>query len=214
MISSLCGKLIEKKNNSLIVEVGGIFYEVLIPTAVMSTLDEANATEGTIKLITYHYHQLEPSRSVPILIGFANEVEREFFEKFITVSGVGPKAAVRALSLPISRIASAIDQGDVALLKSLPGIGNQRAREIVAKLQGKVGKYGLIQDTPGTPSAEIDQTIEEEALQVLLQLQYRQPEALKMIKKALSRCPDIKTTEGLLNEVYYDKRKAPGTQGE
>jgi len=214
MISSLCGKLIEKKNNSLILEVGGIFYEILIPTAVMSTMDETMVVDGTIKLITYHYHQIEPSRSVPILIGFANEVEREFFEKFITVSGVGPKAAVRALSLPISRIASAIDQGDVALLKSSPGIGNQRAREIVAKLQGKVGKYGLIQDTLGTPLTEAEQTIEEEALQVLLQLQYRQPEALNMIKKALGRCSDIKTTEGLLNEVYYDKRKTPGTQGE
>src|SRR3989338_5611718 len=117
----------------------------MIPAAVMKGLDRAQGEDGTVALITYHYYQMDPSKAVPVLVGFVNEIEKEFFEQFITVSGIGPKAACRALSMPFSVIADAIDKADIALLKSLPGIGEQRAREIIAKLQGRVGKFGLIQ---------------------------------------------------------------------
>jgi Holliday junction DNA helicase RuvA len=103
-------------------------------------------TDGRITMLTYHYHQVEQSKSVPILIGFLSQVEKDFFEIFITVSGIGPRAALRALNRPISSIARAIDEGDLGFLKSLPGIGEQRAKEIVAKLQNKVGRFGLIRD--------------------------------------------------------------------
>ena len=157
---------------------------------------------------TYHYLQVEPSKGFPFLIGFLNEIEKEFFEKFITVSGIGPKAAVRALKAPISLIARAIDMGDVSFLKSLPGIGEQRAKEIVAKLQGKVGKFGLIQDTISSPGVlKEKQDIQEEAMGVLLQLQYKKFEAKNMVDEALRRNPDIQTAEDLLNEVYKQKSK-------
>jgi len=155
--------------------------------------------------VTYHYYQVEPSRSVPVLIGFQNEVEKEFFEKFISVSGVGPKAACRALAEPFSTIAGAIDTGDVSFLKKLPGIGEQRARQIVAKLQGKVGKYGLIKDGHISRIKE-HEDIKSEALSILLQLQYKKNEAEDMIQKAFQRQPGLKTSEELLNEVYREKK--------
>jgi len=209
MICRISGKLIEKRNDRVILEVNGLAYEILIPGAVMNCLDSQLQENNIVSLITYHYFQVEQSRSVPFLIGFLNEVEKEFFEKFITVSGIGPKAAVRALKMPISAIASAIDAGDIALLKSLPGIGEQRAREIVAKLQGKVGKFGLIQDTEGASAGarKCKEDIEEEAIHVLLQLQYKRNEADSMIRRALGRNPEIKTAEDLLNEVYKQKTK-------
>ncbi|MFC1509138.1 Holliday junction branch migration protein RuvA [Candidatus Omnitrophota bacterium] len=209
MISRISGKIIDRREDSVILDVGGLCYEVLIPGAVMSYLDGNVREDGSISLITYHYLQVEPSRGFPFLIGFLNEIEREFFEKFITVSGIGPKAAVRALKMPISNIAQAIDVGDVSFLKSLPGIGAQRAREIVAKLQGKVGKFGLIQDGGGKKTflRKGKDGIKEEALDVLAQLQYKKSEAISMIEKALSRDPDIATAEGLLNEVYKQKTK-------
>ena len=71
--------------------------------------------------------------------GFTNAVEREFFEALLTVASIGPRSAARAFSLPMSTIAGAIDRSDYTLLKKLPGIGQQKARDIVAKLQGKVG---------------------------------------------------------------------------
>jgi len=149
---------------------------------------------------------LEPSRATPTLVGFLNEIEKEFFEKFITVSGIGPRAAVRALNIPFSQVAKAIDEADKAMLKSLPGIGEQRAKEIIAKLQGKVGKYALMQDT-GISCAPKEKTPDfaEEALDVLLQLQYKKHEAKEMIDKALKRSPCIKSAEELLNEVYRQK---------
>lgn len=206
MISQICGRIVKRKNSSLIIDInGGISYEVLIPGCVMKALDKNINSDRTIRLITYHYHHTDPARSIPVLIGFLNEIEKEFFEKFITVSGIGPKAAVKALSTPIPQIVKAIAEGDLGTLKSLPGIGEQRAKEIVAKLQNKVGKFGLIQEEAGEAPQEAAPDFQEEAMEVLLQLQYKKVEANEMIKKALERSPNIKTAEELLNEVYRQK---------
>ena len=210
MISRISGKLIQKKEDSVILDVNGLCYEVLIPGSVMKGLEAQLQKDNTISLITYHYLQVEPSRGFPFLIGFLNEIEKEFFEKFITVSGIGPKAACRALKMPISTIAQGIDIGDIGLLKSLPGIGEQRAKEVIAKLQGKVGKFALIQDgAAAAPCAagKEKEGIQDEALDVLLQLQYKKFEARNMVQEALSRNPNIKTAEDLLNEVYKQKTK-------
>lgn len=206
MIARICGRITEKGTNYLLVEVGGVSYQVFLPQTVMQRLEECPVGDGTVSLITYHYHQVEPSRSTPVLIGFLNDVEKEFFEVFITVSGIGPRAALRALNKPISAIARAIDEADIEFLKSLPGIGQQRAKEIVAKLQNKVGKFGLLQDGSVSRQQKEGAGLSEEVLAVLLQLEYKKAEAVAMIKKALERRPDIETTEELLNEVYKQKR--------
>lgn len=206
MIARITGKVIEKGTNCLILKVGEICYQILLPSTVMQRLDESISSDGSISLITYHYLQVEPSRSTPILVGFLSEIEREFFEVFITVSGIGPRAALKALSKPISLIARAIDEADENFLKSLPGIGQQRAREIVAKLQNKVGKFGLIQDGKIKERKEKISDIEDEVLSVLVQLEYKRAEASLMIKKALERNPNIVTAEELLNEVYKQRK--------
>jgi len=206
MIAQICGKLIEKKENSLLLDVGGVCYEVFIPAMVMQRLDEHILDNGMLRLITYHYVQVEPARNTPVLIGFLNEIEKEFFEIFITVSGIGPRAALRALNKPISLIAKAIDESDMEFLRSLPGIGQQRAREIVAKLQNKVGKFGLLKDKALSEKIQEAKDIEEDALAVLMQLEYKKSEAVAMIKKALERAPNIQTTEELLNEVYKQRK--------
>jgi Holliday junction DNA helicase RuvA len=211
MISKISGKLKQKRMNSVVIEISGISYEVLVPGVVMRKISETVADNDDITLVTYHYLQSDPSRSIPVLIGFLSEIEKEFFEKFITVSGVGPRAACRAIDLPFSEIADAIDRGNISLLKSLPGIGEQRAREIIAKLQGKIGKYGLIQDKTslkGISSAAED--IKKEALEVLLQLQYSKTEAKTMIEEAHMRDPDAASCEELLNEIYRQKQKKNG----
>lgn len=206
MISRISGKIIEKGASYLIVDISGICYEVLIPAAVMQRLDEFINGDGTITLLTFHYHQVEQSKAIPVLIGFLNDIERDFFEIFITVSGIGPRAALKALNKPISQIARAIDEGDLNFLRSLPGIGEQRAREIVAKLQNKVGKFGLIQDDKIREQETKVSDIAEEAMAVLTQLGYKKPEAAGMIKSALKISPDIQTTEDLLNVVYKQKK--------
>lgn len=206
MIARICGKIKEKGSNYLFIDTGSLCYQVLLPAALMQRLDESLSPDGKIDLVTYHYLQVEPSRSIPVLIGFLSEVEKEFFEIFITVSGIGPRAALKAINQPISLIARAIDEADIKFLTSLPGIGQQRSREIIAKLQNKVGKFGLIQDAGAAEQKEAVSDIAEEALEVLMQLEYKKLEAQSMIKKALERDNAIKTAEELLNEVYKQKR--------
>lgn len=208
MISKIEGLLTEAGENSVSINCGGIHYEVFVPANVLKSLQGTQPGQP-ITLVTYHYAQVDPSRSVPVLIGFLSKIEREFFEKFITVSGIGPKAAVKALTVPIPQIADAIDAGDRIFLKTLPGVGEQRAREIIAKLQGKVARFGLIQETGGkAPRSAAGSDFKSEVIEVLLQLQYRREEAQKMIDRALAQNPAIKSAEDLLNEVYRQKSGA------
>ena len=205
MIFRITGRVTEKGANYLVLDLGGLSYEVFIPACVMQGLDTALSADGRVSLLTYHYYQVEQAKSIPVLIGFLSQVEKDFFEIFITVSGIGPRAALKALNKPISLIAKAIDEGDLVSLKSLPGIGEQRAKEIVAKLQNKVGKFGLIQDRT-LKEKTVAKNISEEALDVLLQLEYKRSEALGMIKKVLEINSQVNTTEELLNLVYKQKR--------
>lgn len=209
MISRLHGTLVERRDSTALVETNGVTYEVWIPVAILRSLDRHLEPGGRVRLVTYHYHQVEPSRALPMLVGFTNEIERQFFETFITVSGIGPKAAVKAINQPIPLIARAIDDGNLDFLRSLPGIGPQRAKEIVAKLQGKVGKFALIQDQEQSVAATSSPNAAGEALEVLLQLQYRRPEASGMIKNALTRDPKLSTVEDILNEVYKQRAQKP-----
>lgn len=206
MIARIYGKIIKKNNNYLLIDIGGLAYTVYISAITMQRLEENINADGKIGLVTYHYLQVEPSRNTPVLIGFLSEIEKDFFEAFITVSGIGPRAALKALNKPISTIAQAIDDADFEFLKSLPGIGQQRAREIVAKLQGKIGKFGLVRDEK-LKVREERKDFEDEAVNILMQLQYKKPEAQQMIRKALERDPAIETTEELLNEIYRQRKR-------
>lgn len=207
MIIQIEGKFVRKAEDHLVVDIQGICYQVLAAPVILDKLQSLIRENGNIKLVTYHYMHQDRSKSVPVLIGFLNQIEKDFFEKFITVSGIGPKAALRALNKPISIIARAIDDADIALLCSLPGIGKQRAREIIAKLQGKVGKYGLIQDKGISETVhKKEETFKQEALEILLQLQYKRTEAKQMIEDALRRAPNIDSAEDLLNQVYTQRK--------
>ncbi len=214
MISQISGTVENLSENALAIRVAGICYEVFIPTSVLRNLGGQLEKDSAVSLVTYHYYQTDPSKSIPILIGFSNRIEKEFFEKFITVSGVGPKAAVKALKPPIPDIAQAIDDGDLAFLKSLPGIGEQRAKEIIAKLQGKMGKFGLMHGALGRngsgkdkSAGELSGDAQNEALDVLLQLQYKREEAREMVRKAFSRKPNLSSAEEILNEVYRQRKE-------
>jgi holliday junction DNA helicase RuvA len=211
MITGISGKINGIRQGAVVIESGGLLYEVLLPGAVQRAMNSGEQPSEEISLVTYHYFQMSQSSGVPVLIGFSNEIEKEFFEKFISVSGIGPKAACRALAEDFSKIASAIDNGDEGVLRSLPGIGGRKAAEIIAKLKGKVGKYCLIKSSGSLPGESVshgsgDDEIKREAVEVLKQLQYRPSEAEEMVEKAMARVPEIKTSEELLNEVYRQRK--------
>lgn len=206
MIVRITGQVAAKTDMTVVLNVDGICYEIFVPAPVLQRIDSHADAQGRITFVTYHYFQLSQSSGLPVLVGFLNEVERDFFLQIITVSGIGPRAAVKALNKPFSEISRAITDGDIEFLKSLPGIGSQKAKEIVAKLQGKVSRFGLIRDgdiaaAPKAPATDWQQ----EALDVLLQLQYKRGEAAQMIEKVLKRNTQIASAEELLNEIYQQR---------
>jgi len=207
MISRLRGKLVRKDKDKILLKVANITYEIFLPKTVYNRIEEY-LENGEIELVIYHYYQVEYNRYYPILIGFLNDLEKEFFESFLRVSGIGPRAALRALEEPISKIAEAIEEGDLNFLKNLEGIGTQRAKNIIACLQGRMGRFTLIKDKERKEKEEVlQEEIIEEAYEVLRQLQYKKSEAKDMIKRALKANPQIKTLEELLNEIYRQKVK-------
>jgi Holliday junction DNA helicase RuvA len=202
MFSRITGRIVERAENSVLVDVGGIGYEVLLPPCVSEKLRHADGQPVTLEI--YPSFSLEGNSGRFTFFGFTNAIEREFFEALITVASIGPKTAARAFSLPMARIARAIDGSDYATLISLPGIGKQKARDIVAKLQGKVTKFLLIQDAQPEPAQPIP-GFAEEALAVLLQLEYKRAEAEAMIKSTLEGAPQIADAETLLAQIYRQK---------
>lgn len=197
MIARLKGVIRDIKESSIIISSGDFGYEVLVPDSVLQGLDKGQE----IDFVIYSYYQTEGNKMIPVLIGFRNYVEREFFENLIKISGIGAKVAIKALKYPVSQLAVAIDRGDEKFLSSLPGIGQQKARLIIARLQGKVGKYALVQEEV-KKFLKVDSGIRDEALDVLLQLQYKKSEADEMIEKAFIRNPNPNNVEELLNEIY------------
>jgi Holliday junction DNA helicase RuvA len=205
VFSRITGTIVERTESSVVLDVGGIGYEILLPPCVADKLRDVDAS--TVSLEIYPTFALEGNSGRFTFFGFTNAIEREFFEALISVASIGPKTAARAFAIPMARIAQAVDAGDHAFLRTLPGIGQQKARDIVAKLQGKVTRFLLIRDADPHPPAAIPD-FAEEALAVLLQLEYRRGEAEAMIAQTLERAPQIRDTEALLAEVYRTKNRA------
>ncbi len=202
MFSRIRGSVVKQNEESVTLEAGGLSYEIFLPPCVAEKIALSDPSSVTLEI--YPAFLLEGNSGKFTFYGFSNAIEREFFEALISVASIGPKSAARAFSLPMSKIARAIDEGDHAFLRTLPGIGQQKARDIVAKLQGKVTKFLLIQDAAQKPPEEIPD-FAAEALAVLLQLEYKRPEAEDMIATTLHASPEIHDAEALLAQVYRQK---------
>lgn len=202
MFSRISGALLERSGETATLETGGLAYEIVLPPCIAEKIPGKPGERVTLEI--YSVVNLEGNSGRFTFYGFTNAIEREFFEALLTVASIGPRSAARAFSLPMSTIADAIDRGDHALLKRLPGIGQQKARDIVAKLQGKVTKFLLIRDAPPAAPAAIP-GFADEALAVLIQLGYKRSEGEAMIRQTLEREPKLDEAERLLAEIYRAK---------
>jgi Holliday junction DNA helicase RuvA len=207
MFSRITGTIVERDEASVVLDVGGLGYEIVLAPCVSEKLPRSPGERVTLEI--HPTFSLDGNAGRFTFFGFTNAVEREFFEALISVASIGPRTAARAFSQPMGRIAKAIDAGDHAFLVKLPGIGQQKARDIVAKLQGKVTRFLLIQDAESRPAEPIPD-FAEEALAVLLQLEYKRVEAETMIAQTLDASPQIRDAESLLAEVYRGKNRRTG----
>ena len=207
MIAFLRGPVLRRGDEVVVIEAGGVGYEVHLPAVVARALPAPHAGDHpVVELhISFHATQNQPR---PLLIGFLHEVEQEFFERFITVDGMGPTKAMKAIVHPIHMIADAIERKDVGFLRRLPGIGERTAEKVVAALHGKMGKYALLREAAAEPERPAED-FKDEVLDVLTsQLGHRPGEARRMVDEALRRQPQITSAEELFQEVYRVEKGA------
>ena len=202
MIGYLEGKLLKKGDDRILVLANQVGYEVLLPAFVMNTF-RAKSVGDPVSL--YIYHQQTERQPKPVLIGFNLEVEKEFFQYFISVEAVGAMKAVKALDIPVRDIARAIESKNVQKLKQLKGIGDRTARKIIATLEGKMDKFALIRMTQ-QEEIPIVEDLAKQVLDVLVnQLGYKIKDAKQMISDAMKRNSNISTPEELFEEVYREE---------
>jgi Holliday junction DNA helicase RuvA len=205
MIRYLKGQLLKIDEDRIVVLTGGVGYEILLPDIVRGTYHDKKEGEDTVELfISFQQTAQQPK---PVLIGFNSEIEREFFERLIQVKSIGPVMAARSMTMPVSLIARAIEERDVAMLRKLKGVGARKAEMIISELNGKVGKYALMREGE-RPAADTIEDFRKQVEEVLVkQLGHSRAEAAAMVIEAVKRNPAAATPEDLFEEVYRGQKE-------
>jgi len=210
MISAITGRLQSISKQTATLEVGPLRLEVLVCAAEIATLTAAIGSSLTFHTILYLEGDASRGNLEPRMIGFSNPQDKAFFEKFTTVKGIGPKTALRALSVPVSQIASAIESRNARFLTSLNGIGKRTAELIIAELSGKVASFASssLQQTSasGRPIQTQYTNAELDAINALVSLGERRPDAERLLQSVRDTSPDINSSDALLREMLRIRR--------
>jgi Holliday junction DNA helicase RuvA len=210
MISYLEGKIFRNSEEGLILLVNGIGYEILLPEITAKSFIKYKKNDSVSLFIYYHQTERQPA---PVLIGFENEEDKNFFKKFISVEDIGVIKAVKALTIPVEKIITAIETEDHKILTSLKGIGKRTAGKIIATLKGKFEETVLEKTVvPQNPQDDLgaNDLIESVKSVMVGQLGHNPKEAEKLIRDAVKRNPKALSFEDLIEEVY--KKDARGNK--
>jgi holliday junction DNA helicase RuvA len=182
MIALLRGTLVEKHPNQVILDVGGVGYDVIVPVSTFSRLPDAGA-ETRLRI---HTHVREDMLA---LYGFLSQDEKNLFEKLIGVSNIGPGLAIKVLSgMDALDLLTAIRRGEIERLVRIPGVGKKTAERIVLELRDKVPAPAGEEHAPAAPSFS---ALDDDVLSALLNLGCARPAAEAAVRKAsTSGAPD------------------------
>ena len=202
MITKITGKLVRLQDDRLTIQIDAFEYEVLIPEFSRRQLQ--SEMNKQIHLHTIQYLEGNPmqGRLTPRLIGFLTEAEREFFELFCSVDGVGARKALRAMVRPVREVAAAIEDQDGKALSAMPGIGPATAERIIAKLRRKVPKFALMVAREEKAVGYVEPDVVSETYEVLLTLGHSESDARRLLDTALSSKKKFKDTQALLEAIY------------
>ena len=177
--------------------------EVLIPASDVPLLQAGVGEEMTFHTVFYLEGDSSGGNIEPRLVGFLRPDDRAFFNLFITVKGIGPKKALRALVMPTGDIAQAIESRDTRFLCQLPQIGKRMAELIVAELAGKAGSFAVATagDRTGVAPATKRTPSEEDAIAALVALGERRHDAEHLLDRAKHTSPNLRTTTEFVNEM-------------
>ncbi|MBN2377951.1 MAG: hypothetical protein JXD22_16250 [Sedimentisphaerales bacterium] len=210
MIVRITGTLVEldTETNTVVLELDNVAYGIMVPGYAVSDLSEQLNRTVTLHCLQYFEGSATGGNLFPRLVGFPQPGDKLFFQRFISVKGIGIRKALRALARPLSDIAVGIESADTQMLSTLPEIGKRTAQQIIAELKGKMEDFALGGTTLSMTSRKPLTDIEREALEILLQLGERRSDAEELISRAAATFDEIKTTDTLVQAVYKLKSGA------
>lgn len=195
MFALITGRLAHKSANEVIVDVGGIGYQVFIPLSTFYELPE------TGDHVSFHIHTHVKEDAIQ-LFGFQSREEKSIFQLMIQVSGIGPKLAINVLSgISAPDLARAVSGGDLARLVTIPGIGRKTAERIVLELKDKFSKLIQEQLAGPVPVEYPEDILMNDALSALENLGYKQPVAKKALEQVRGSLDGDLTIEDLLKQA-------------
>lgn len=188
MIARLTGRLTNKQPNSIILDVNGVGYELMVPLSTFYELGEA----GSVVSLNVHTHVREDALQ---LFGFATEIEKRLFQLLTGVSGIGPKLAITILSgLGTEDLIQAIRLGDLARLSGIPGIGRKTAERMVVELKDKVSTLSGEQPAPPAGVAQSGVGMRDDCISALVNLGYVKSAAEKAVGSVVKDNPEADFT--------------------
>ncbi|MEM7474384.1 MAG: Holliday junction branch migration protein RuvA [Planctomycetota bacterium] len=205
MITKIAGKLVELSDDVATLAIPPMEYQVLIAEFTRRHLQ--SQVQKDVELHTIHYldgNVTSGGRLTPRLVGFLNTAERDFFELFCSVDGVGVKKALRAMTLAVQDTAVMIEQQDAKGLSKLPGIGPATAERIIAKLRRKMPKFALLvrRELPKSAEGTVQDGVVEDTYQALVALGHGESDARQLIELSLASGAKFKDSETLIQEIY------------
>jgi Holliday junction DNA helicase RuvA len=197
MIGFLRGRVLEKQPNRVLVDVNGVGYEVFIP---LSTFYEVG-DEGAEVALRIHTHVREDALQ---LFGFLTVLERQMFERLITVSGIGPKLAIAVLSgLETRDLLAAVQRADIARLTTIPGVGKKTAERIVLELKDRLTQLAAPPPTDVKPITAESDRVRDDLLSALQNLGYHRPDAERAADAVLREAPDRSLESALKDALRH-----------
>ncbi|MEM6472290.1 MAG: Holliday junction branch migration protein RuvA [Planctomycetota bacterium] len=205
MFLSIEGVVTQVSETAVAIRFDPFEYEVLVGDYTRRQLQ--TQVGQPVRLHTMDYIEGNAQgggRLTPRLVGFSTEPERQFFDLFCSVDGVGVKKALRAMVRPVKELAVLIEQQDAKALSALPGIGPATSERIIAKLRRKMPRFALMVETTGVASddADANSQVVSETFDALITLGHSEADARRLIDEALETKSKYKDTEAMLTAIY------------
>lgn len=207
MISAIAGTLCQVGETSVTIQAGPFDYEVFVGDFTRRQLQPKLHEDIRLHTLNYIEGNTAGGRLTPRLVGFLTLPERQFFDLFCSVDGVGAKKALRAMVRPVRELAVLIEEQDSKALSALPGIGPATSERIIAKLRRKMPRFALIvagdELADGGPQSS---PVIEETYEALVMLGHSESDARQLIDEAVLSGKKFKDTESLLTAIYQKSK--------
>jgi len=210
MIVRYTGVLTDVAEDSVILERDGVAREVLVPAYALIDLAPMRGEEVTLHTMELFEGSQASGNLVPRMLGFVCAEDRAFFSRFVGVKGIGPRKAMKALAMPVRKIATWIETSDAKALAGLPGIGKRAAELMIASLKGKLAAFAIPADGVDV-IGQVLSNAQKDALDVLLAWGDTRADAQRFLQRAGELEPGLETPEDWVRVAYRVKTGVVGS---